>query len=203
MALDTYANLQSSIADNLHRSDLTTIIPDFITLAERRMNKDLKSRDMEARITLSTVSANAYVTIPIDIIDIRRLMITSTDPKRTLKYKTPDELTRLYSAATYQGTPVNFTVIGSEIQFGPIPDTTYTLEMSYKQGLPALSSANTTNWLLTKYPDAYLYASLLAAQGYVKDDSRLNLYHDIYKETVDSINKVDWYTGTTMTVSYG
>jgi hypothetical protein len=155
---------------------------------------------MEVRATAVTVASNAYVTLPGDVLECRRLLITSTDPDVILKYKTPDELQRLYPYTT-TGQPVYYTIIGSSIQFAPIPDAAYSLELTYKQSLPNLA-ANSTNWLLTAYPDAYLYGSLLAAQGYIYDDARLAMFHDMYKETIDGINKVDWYTGTTMTVSH-
>ena len=48
MSLDTYSNLQTSIANFLARDDLTTNIPDFISLAEARMSRELDTRSQEA-----------------------------------------------------------------------------------------------------------------------------------------------------------
>ena len=42
MALDNFTNLKSSIADWLNRSDLTAIIPAFITLAETQLNREIR-----------------------------------------------------------------------------------------------------------------------------------------------------------------
>jgi hypothetical protein len=42
MALTTYAELKTSIADFLNRDDLTSAIPDFITLAEADMQRRVK-----------------------------------------------------------------------------------------------------------------------------------------------------------------
>ena len=44
MALDTFANLKTSIANYLNRDDLTSYIPDFIALAEARHGRDLRLR---------------------------------------------------------------------------------------------------------------------------------------------------------------
>ena len=41
MALDTYANLQTAIANFLARDDLTTEIVDFIKLTEADFNRSL------------------------------------------------------------------------------------------------------------------------------------------------------------------
>ena len=201
MTIATYTDLQTSIGNWLHRSDLATIIPDFITLAEERLTRDLRARSMEKRAIALTIASNAYLGLPGDVEEVRRLIVTSTDPKLLLKYKTPDEIQRIWPNAT-TGQPVHFTIIGNEIQFGPIPDLAYTLELTYRQSIPALSNASPTNWLITAYPDIYLAACMLSAQGYIKDDTSLASWHNLYQDGIDSINKVDWYTGSTMAVSH-
>ena len=42
MALSNYTELKASIADFLNRDDLTSVIPDFITLAESQINRDIR-----------------------------------------------------------------------------------------------------------------------------------------------------------------
>ena len=42
MAINTYATLQTAVANWLDRSDLTDRIPEFIALAEARMNRTLR-----------------------------------------------------------------------------------------------------------------------------------------------------------------
>ena len=55
MALDgTYNGLQASIAGWLTRSDLAALIPDFITLAEARLNERLRLAPMETQTRVST-----------------------------------------------------------------------------------------------------------------------------------------------------
>ena len=56
MAIATYTDLQTSIANFLARSDLTAQIPDFIALAEASMSRELETRSQEKRATASTVS---------------------------------------------------------------------------------------------------------------------------------------------------
>ena len=52
MALDTYANLKTAIADFLNRDDLTSSIDDFIDLAEAQMNREVRHWDMEKELLL-------------------------------------------------------------------------------------------------------------------------------------------------------
>lgn len=48
MALSTLGELQASIADWLNREDLAATIPDFINLAEQRINRDVRSYAIES-----------------------------------------------------------------------------------------------------------------------------------------------------------
>ena len=79
MAITDYATLQSAIANWLHRSDLGTVIPDFIALAEQELSNDLDAREMEARVNLVTIAGEQYVDLPTDVLEMRRLSVQS-DP---------------------------------------------------------------------------------------------------------------------------
>ena len=199
MSITNYSELQTSVANYLNRSDLSSIIPDLITLAEAQLSADVVARDMETRTTLTTTASNAYVTLPTDMLEMMRLAITSSDPQQVLRYVSADELLADYPTGTV-GKPAVFTVIGSQIQLAPIPDSAYTLELTYQQRIPALSNTNTTNWLLTQWPNAYLYGSLCAAQPFLMNDERLPVFQTLYKQAVDGINGINWYSGSTMRV---
>lgn len=199
MSIGTYSELQTAVASWMHRADLTDRIPEFIALCEARANGHSKSRLMEARTTLTATSGNAYVTLPSDMLEMRRLVVTSSSPLSTLKYVSPDEITFSYPT-TQQGVPAVFAVIGSQVQLAPIPDSSYTLEVSYLQKIPALSEANPTNWLLTNFPDVYLYGTLLQAVTYTQDFGQLNTLQTLYRDAVENMNAIDWYSGSLMAV---
>lgn len=52
MALTTFSELKTAVANFLSRGDLTSRIPEFITLAEDRISKDLRIRAMEATVDI-------------------------------------------------------------------------------------------------------------------------------------------------------
>ena len=64
MALVNYSDLKTSIADWLNRSDLTSVIPDFISLAEASFNKEIRNRKMIKRAT-ATIDSQ-YSAVPAD-----------------------------------------------------------------------------------------------------------------------------------------
>lgn len=208
MAVTDYSSLQTAIASRLHRSlsdtdangtTMASVIQECISLAENNMSAQVKARAMESRSTLTATAGNAYIALPTDLVESRRLIITSTDPQRVLKYVTPDELSSSYPYSR-QGTPDAWTVIGSNIQLGSIPDAAYTLELTYLQKIPALSGVATTNWLLTAYPDVYLYGTLVQMCQYTMDLEKLAVYKGLYEEAVQAVNAIDWYSGSTMAV---
>lgn len=198
MSITTYDELQASVASWLNRGDLTGNIPDFITLAEAQMNVDLKARAMDIKTTLVTVGGVNTVALPTDMLEMRRLQVAGTY-NQPLSYRAPDELSIDFSDNS-SAQPIVFTVIGGNLELAPIPDAVYSLDLTYRQKIPALSASNVTNWLLTAWPNAYLYGSLLAATPFIMNDARLGLWAQLYKTAIDGINGVDWYSGSTMKV---
>ena len=60
MAIATYSDLQTAIANFLARTDLTSQIPDFIKLAESRMSRELETRSQEKRVQATLTSGDEY-----------------------------------------------------------------------------------------------------------------------------------------------
>lgn len=198
MAITDYASLQASVANWLHRTDLAAMIPDFIALAEAKLSSDLDARPMEKIVTLDVTGGDAWIDLPDDMLEMRRLLLL-TDPSITLKYATPDQIAQDYPISL-ASRPSVFAVIGSRLQLAPTPDADYTLQLIYRQRISALSDSNAANWLLSGWPNAYLYGALCAAQPYIVNDARLPTFQALYKEAVDGINGIDWYSGSTMRV---
>jgi hypothetical protein len=187
MALDTYAALQTAIADYLARSDLTSYIPDFITLNESRLNKQLRTRRQETSVTI-TIDAQTE-TLPTDFLEARTFVL-STSPATVLEFMAPTDLETTYANGA-AGKPLNFAIIGDHFKFGPSPDTTYSGSLLYYAKIPALSVSNTTNWLLTNYPDLYLYGSLLEASPFVQNDERIQIWMGLYDRAVAGLSQAD------------
>lgn len=201
MSLTNYTDLQASVANFLHRTDLTAIIPDFITLAEIRINGDLDARLQDVKTTLSATSGVDNVALPTDIINIRHLSVATASPIVTMEYQSPDTLVTKHPFGTV-GIPRAYSVIGTSAYMAPIPDVNYTLTLIYKGRVPSLSAAGTT-WLMTNYPHVYLYGALCESAPYLKDDARIPVWEAKYTEAIDTVNSQDWYSGSTMRVRAG
>lgn len=197
MSLTNYEDLQASVANWLHRTDLSAQIPDFIMLAEKRINGDLDARLQDTVATLATVAGTVSVPSPVDVVNIRSLTIISS-PNQVLDYLTPDQFNTQYALAT-SGTPRSFSIIGGAIYLGPTPDAAYPLQCIYKAIVPSLAAAG-TNWLMTNYPHVYLMATLCASVMYTRDTGNLAAWEKEYTDAINSVNKTDWYAGSTMRV---
>ena len=184
MALDTFSALKASIAGWLNRSDLTTVIPDFITLAEARFNREIRSPEMETRATAP--AAGEYVALPTGFLGMRSICLDGS-PDTPLDYFAPQHLKTIRAEGT-AGSPRAYTIVDDQILLVPAPSASPSVEMVYFARLPALSDANATNWLLTDHPDLYLAASLAAAEAYVWNDERLPMWRDTASAIIETIN---------------
>lgn len=197
MAITSYAELQTAIGNFLARSDLTDRIPEFISLAEARMSRELNSRSQEKRATAATIASDEFISLPTDLRKIR-LVKLNTDPVDVLDYASPTDFYTTYPGSG-GGRPKYYTVIGSEIALRPIPDSIYTLELIYGEDIAALSNSNTTNTILTRHPDSYLYGSLSAAYIYLMDEARAAQYDTLFSRSIVEINNSNdraYYSGT-------
>ena len=187
MAITNYTELQASIANFLARDDLTAQIPDFISLAEARMAREMQARSQEKRATATLTAGDAFVSLPTDLRSIR-LVKLNTAPTEVLEYYTPTRVNEIY-ANNSEGKPKGYTIIGGEIKFAPTPDANYTAEIVYSEGVPDLSDSNLINIILTRHPDAYLYGALAAASLYLMDDQKTTVYEQLFTRALDEIKR--------------
>lgn len=192
----TYTDLQSAMVEYLARDQDTTLIariPTFIQFFESKVNRKLFVRQMEQRsyaIFDTSASEPEFVLLPTDFQSMRRIRLSSVTGKPHLDFKSGaqmDEYRAMTANAT--GQPQFFTIFGTEIEFAPTPDQNYTVEMVYRQNVPALAS-NSSNWLLTLAPDIYLYGSLLESAPYIKEDERIATWGLLYKTALDDLNNL-------------
>jgi hypothetical protein len=206
MALTTYSELKTAIANWLDRSDLDDRIPEFIQLAEARHRRDFKIRRMETRVTANTIADTEYYSLPDNFVAMRNIQL-NTDPKTSLEYLTPEQMDRV-RAGSNTGKPKAYSIIGNNFQLRPIPDAVYEIEMLYYKYFTALSDSNTTNDMLTFHPDLYLYGALVEAEPYLQNDKRIQTWAGFYdraKQDLITTNERDRHSGVAPTtrIDYG
>ena len=187
MAISTYAELQSAIADFLDRDDLTSAIPTFIYAAEKQMEKEIRHPRMMRRSEGQIDSR--YSPVPPTWLETIRLHISGT-PSYRLELTSLDDMLQLREqSGGGSGRPTHYAHFGENIEVYPNPDTEYDIELMYYEKLPVLSDSNTSNWLLEVAPEAYLYGALVHSAPYLKDDARLAVWGGLYAGAVAGVNK--------------
>jgi len=170
MAISTYAELKTSVASWLNRSDLTTQIVDFVTLAEADIRRDVRVQAMES-IASGTLTGTTLAH-PTGFVEARRLTVDGYN----YVYKIPADYT---DAGESESTAYIFTSIGQSLYIlnGASGDA-YTL--TYYAGFTAFSAAADTNWLLANAPDVYLFGALRYGAIFMQDDAQMTRYLAMY-----------------------
>jgi len=73
----------------------------------------------------------------------------------------------------------------------PTPDQAYPFEVLVYQLLPLLDDSNQTNWLTEYAPQVLLYASLLEATPFLKNDERIAVWQSMYDRSAQALNGED------------
>jgi hypothetical protein len=189
MALNTYSDLKTTVANYLGRTDLTSQIPDFINLAEIRLSRDLRIREMVTTVTLNCTGGVPSLNLPADFLEIRDIYVVGA-PRSPITYMSPSMFSR-EARADDGGKPVFYTVYNKTAELAPIPDTNYEIRVMYYAKPAALSDSNTTNAFLSVCPDALLYASLAEAEPYLMNDARIQVWATMYDRSLAAIADSD------------
>lgn len=183
MAITTYAELQAAVANWLVRADLTARIPEFITLAEARLNRLLRTRLSEAEASLTTTVGQRSVALPAGFTEPLRLWLERADGREELPFLDPS----LMAATARRGAPGAWTVDGATVAFDRPCDEAYTLTLRMLKAF-ALSDATPTNALLAGFPDIYLFATLAEAAPFLRDADLAAAYEAKLSRAIDEAN---------------
>jgi hypothetical protein len=189
MSIASYSELQAAVLSWLHRTDATdveTLAPDWIALAEARIYRELRVRQMETALSVAISSGAAAV--PTGYIEMKYAYLDGT-PTLKLERKDAEWIYQNYPTRSADGTPKFFARDASSFIFGPYPTDAYTLKGTYYKRLSALSGSNTTNWLTDDCPDLILWGSLCEAAPWVMEDERIALWEGKYQNAKQRVQR--------------
>lgn len=176
MTIATYSELVTELEGYLNRTDYTPRIPTFIKLTEARLNRLLDDPDMEVRASITAIAQ--YTALPTDF---KRLIGVYTSDNYELEQVSSSQITSLNQSIT--GDPRKYAITDGAITFAPI-STTALIVILYERTLPALTASATTNWLLDRAPDLYLYGALIQASIFGWFDERVPGFKSLFDEAI-------------------
>ena len=200
MAFTTYSSFVSTVESYLARTDLTSVIPDFVQMAQLRMSRDLRTERMLKVATTSPTDNK--VAFPSDFLELREMHLQG-NPPILLEFQTPDLFFR-NGQTTLSGRSHYFTMLGTEFQFAPSQDSSYTIQILYYAQPTFISTTTASNLYLAYYPDALLYATLAEAEPYLMNDPRVVTWSSLYDRAIANIKTSDLgqtYAYTTLNVT--
>jgi len=182
MSISNYGSLKSELSAYLFHQRLTTRYDNCTELFETAANSRLRVLPMEASVLLTTI--NGDMALPIDYITWRTVKPTTTPYIDELDYVHPAYL----PATQHNRRPPLFTIEGNTFKARPANDTADAYEFHYYQKIPKLAGSDTnTNWLLTEYPNAYLFGVITELAAIMRNAEMAQLYKARRDETFQEI----------------
>lgn len=153
-------------------------LPEFIRLAEASLERRLRVPELERIATININAQSAIYPVPVDFQrQISMHFVSATPPASVAPGRVINAMELHALQQQYRefpaGTPKAYAIWGNQILFGPIPDGQYRLELVYYARLEALSETVPTNAVLQRYPDLYLYSTLVEALPTIGGDPTL------------------------------
>lgn len=194
MTISSYSDLQSAAANWMARTDLTSRIVEFITLTEAELNRKVRTRQM--MVTQTTTPSSGQFSLPSDYLSWVYVRNTASGLINDLEYVHPTQFANEYPNNA-SSTPRVFTVQGTTDNVGVVkftPTDSTSIDFTYYSKISALSTSNTSNWLLTAHPDVYLAGTLTEGYAYTKDYDQAAIWKTRRDALIDEINLLDQKT---------
>jgi hypothetical protein len=171
VALSTYADLRTAAADWLDRADVAHRIPDFIALAEVRLDRLLRARRMEVEAQIPVAVGARTAALPADFREGLGLWRETPEGRIRLRFVTPGQM----PVSSAGGAPERWSIDGANLVFERpcIPGAGFILRMLARL---SLSEAQPVNPVLADYPDLYLFGTLVEAAPFLRDAELLSLF---------------------------
>ena len=186
MAISNYGELKSKLSRYLFNQRFLADYDDYTSMFEADANSRLRVLPMEASVLLTTVGGD--VALPADYLLWRTVRPTLPGSPPVPTFHPPyDELDYVHPAylpPVGRGFDRLFTIEGNTFKVRPVDDRVGAYDFHYYQKIPTLVGNNSnSNWLLTEYPNVYLFGLMVEAAG----DGRNLEMAQLYKARRDEV----------------
>jgi len=178
MAISNYGELKQKLSRYLFNQRFLADYDDYTKMFEADANSRLRVLPMETSVLLTTVSGD--VALPTDYLlwrTVRPTVPTVTTPTTVPPYDELDYVHPAYLPPVGRGYDRLFTIEGSTFKVRPVDDRVGAYEFHYYQKIPTLVGSDlNSNWLLSEYPNAYLFGLMVEAAGHGRNAEMAQLY---------------------------
>lgn len=192
MALSNYTELLAAVRTEL---DISTsgisdaAIADAVTRAEAKINRRGRFREGEQLSYATYSSGSRYLALPsgfVELLNLRIKVATAADTTYVpVNYVDPQRIHEYYDTASDQ---TFYYTLRDQIELSHEPVSDHRVMMHYLKKWDI--ATDSTNWLLTNYPDIYLYGSLVECEAHVRDDQRIPVWKSLFDQGIRDLNKL-------------
>lgn len=198
----TFTTLQEDVRRYLERgatyaSDPVVYaqIPRLINLAERRISRELKIQGFINVVTGTLVVGQSVYPKPDrwrDTVSINIGTGSTSNNRKPLFTRVYEYLLSYWPDRSQTDEPLFYADYDySHWLIAPTPNAEYPFEILYYELPPLLDDGVQTNWLTEYAPQLLLYATLLEATPFLKNDERINVWQSMYDRAAAMLNGED------------
>ena len=198
----TYSSLLNDLRNYLERgatlaTDPSVYIqlPSLIGLAERRLARELKIQGTVTVVSSTMTTGEATYPKPDrwrETVSIRVGTGTGYNVTQEVYPRAYEYMRQYWPNQTLTGTPRFYADYDySHWFFAPTPNAPFPYELIYYELPPLLGDDVQTNWFTEYAPNALLYASLMEAAPFLKNEEIIPIWQGFYDRSVAALNGED------------
>ena len=198
----TYSSLLNDLRNYLERgATLATDpsvflqLPSLIGLAERRLARELKVQGTVTVVSSTMTTGEATYPKPDrwrETVSIRVGTGTGYNVTQEVYPRAYEYMRQYWPNQTLTGTPRFYADYDySHWFFAPTPNAPFPYELIYYELPPLLGDDVQTNWFTEYAPNALLYASLMEAAPFLKNEEIIPIWQGFYDRAVAALNGED------------
>jgi len=202
----TFLELKNNLRAYVNRDDITPLIGNWITLAQKNIERTRNWKCMQNRTSLA--SSDDTIAMPTRYKSIEWLLVKDGDMYYPLVKNTPQEIFLAYpDPNAMKGRPNRYASMYSTNEFmvRPYPDKEYTFDIFSYNYLAELATDTDTNWWTLNAWDLLLYGALLIAARYIGDEKQIQAWTPLYQTEISNLVSTeineDW-NGTHLTIGF-
>lgn len=195
-AVMTYASLIADAliySERINDAGLTAQLPRLLMLAENRVATDFKTEGSELVVADVFVVGNPVIDKPAFWRDTISLQAKRSNGKRfPILPRAYEYCVGYWPDRAQTDTPRFYADYDFDHFFlAPTPSEPLEFELKYHALRDPLSETEQTNWLTANAPQLLFYALMLEVQTFLKNDEKITIWGNLYRDSVGNLGNED------------
>lgn len=181
-----YTSLVANVQSYLARGDLAADVPMFVQNFEEAFYRQPKNHGPWMEQELSETITAGVIPVPTDYLNLKNAYVNAS-PSAPLSLVGLDVMLGRYPRGLDTGRPEWIARQRDEFIFGPQADSGYDIKGTYwgkPVALRSFAADAAAHWLIVNAPDLVLFGSLLQAEPFIKNDSRILTWQSFYAQAL-------------------